>query len=136
MRKGSKMSEESKQKSKDTKAAVRDLIGKRDAVSWQILKEIEKLSLEDTILEIPEVFYKSVYAAIRVLTEKSLCSSEYTIRTRSAIYLIDKLDDEKFIRTIDQMRGKGAKVAAGTVQWGEKEEKGAASKKRGRKVKK
>lgn len=135
MKKGSKMSEEARQKSRDTKAAVRDLIGKRDVVSWEILKEIEKLSLEDTILEIPEAFYKSVYAAIRVLTEKSLCSSEYTIRTRSAIYLIDKLDDEKFIRTIDLMRGKGAKVAAGTVQWGEKKQKGTVSKQRGRKSK-
>lgn len=134
MKKGSKMSEEARQKSRDTKAAVRDLVGKRDVVSWEILKEIEKLSLEDTILGLPEVAYKAIYAALKVLLEKSLCSSEYTIRTRSATYLIDKLSDQKFITTIDSMRGKGAKVAAGTVQWGK--EKGDGKKKRGRKSEK
>lgn len=134
MKKGSKMSEDSKQKIKDAKAAKKDLVGKRDAVSLEILKEIDKLSLENTILELPAVAYKAIYAAFKVLLEKSLCSSEYTIRTRSATYLIDKLSDPKFITTIDSMRGKGAKVAAGTVQWGKEKEDG--KKKRGRKAKK
>ena len=133
MKKNSSHTPEAIQKMKDSKAAKRDLVGKRDAVSLEILQEIDKLSLAQTIEELPEVAYKAIYAAIKVLLEKSLCSSEYTIRTRSATYLIDKLSDEKFLRAIDAMRGKGAKVAAGKVEWGEPEKASGGKKKRGRK---